>query len=129
VPHSSLITPLARRRGSGSPINSLRLARSLEKPLSFDRTYPPRRYIEEPQLEKERESEDVKRDRRQGEGRFSTARVSPSRHRLSLRIPSDVSDSDGMTNRRYSSYDFRNSKISALIVAASVVGMPWGKPL
>jgi hypothetical protein len=29
----------------------------------------------------------------------------------------------------YSSYDFRNAKRSALIVAASVVGMPWGKPL
>jgi hypothetical protein len=34
-----------------------------------------------------------------------------------------------MTYHCYSSYDFTNSKRSALIVAASVVGMPWGKPL
>jgi len=29
----------------------------------------------------------------------------------------------------HSSYDFRNPQRSSLIVAASVVGMPWGKPL
>lgn len=73
MPHSSLITPLARRRGIDNPIHTLRLATSLEKPLSLDRTYLPRRYIEEPQLEKERESENGKRDCRQGEVRFSTA--------------------------------------------------------
>jgi hypothetical protein len=47
---------------------------------------------------------------------------------MSSRIPSAVR-TDGMTCHCDSSYDFTNSKRSALIVAASVVGMPWGKPL
>jgi hypothetical protein len=44
-------------------------------------------------------------------------------------IPSVVHTSDGTTYHGDSSYDFRNPHRSSLIVVASVVGMPWGKPL
>jgi hypothetical protein len=62
------------------------LAISLEKPLSFDTTYLPRRYIEEPQLEK-----DERIWRTQGLHHAGIP-VAPS---PSLRIPSAVQTPTG----------------------------------
>lgn len=59
----------------------------------------------------------------------SPPRGYPGRAVAESEDPVGRSDSDGMTYHCYSSYDFTNSKRSALIVAASVVGMPCGNPL
>jgi hypothetical protein len=53
---------------------------------------------------------------------------------ISLTLSPESQDPVGRSHFRrddhcYSSYDFTNPQRSSLIVAASVVGMPWGKPL